>query len=110
MNDDDAAEVKEQLARLRVLVGPSEVAYESLLADRDVAQDVAKHALAECGELRGRLEEMRVQLARARQDQDVLLRRAELVPWRQAVDRAHRRWTTSVAPRVSRLVDRVRSS
>lgn len=110
MTDDEAAEANEQLARLRALVGPSEVAYESLLVDREAAQNVAKQALAESGELRGRIEEMRVQLARARQDQDVLLLRAELVPWRQVVDRLHRRWMTSVAPRASRLTDRVRST
>ena len=110
-SDDDTAT---ELARLRALVGPSEVSYEALRADRDAAQLLAKEALAETGELRGTIEEMRVQLARARQDQDVLLRRAEMTPYGRTVDRitgtvAHR-WKTSVVPRATRLLDRFRWS
>jgi len=96
----------DELDRLRALVGPSEVAYESLLNDRAAAEALAKQALSETGELRGRLEEMSVQLSRARQDQDVLLRRADMTPWRRVADRLQRRWTTSVAPRVSTLLRR----
>lgn len=99
---DDAAE----LERLRALVGPSEESYEALRVDRDQARAAAKEALAETGELRGRIEEMSVQLSRARQDQDVLLRRAEMTPLGQVRDRVARRWRTSVVPRVHRLTRR----
>jgi hypothetical protein len=114
MPADDAAtpaeEPADELARLRSLVGPSEVAYEALRVDRDAAQMVARDALAETGELRGTIQEMRVQLARARQDQDVLLRRAQMTPTRRTLDRAVSRWRTSVAPRAAQLLGRFRPS
>ena len=110
MTDEAPAEYGDELERLRALVGPSEVAYESLRADRDAAQQIAKAAMAETGGLRGRLTEMSVQLSRARQDQEILLRRADMAPWRRVVDRCHRRWSTSVVPRASRVADRFRSS
>lgn len=97
-----------EIERLRAMVGPSEVAYEALRADRDAAQLVAKQATAEAGALRGTIEEMSVQLSRARQDQDLLLRRAAMTPARRAADRLVRRWTTSVVPRAERLWRRFR--
>lgn len=93
----------DEIERLRRLVGPSERSYESLRADRDAAQRVARDARAEVGELRGRIEEMRVQLARARQDQDVLLQQAAMRPVARTLDRLRRRVTTSVVPRLTRL-------
>ena len=110
MTDAAHAEPGDELERLRALVGPSEIAYESLQADRDAAQQIAQAAMAETGELNGRLTEMSVQLSRARQDQDVLLLRARMTPWRRVVDRSKRRWSTSIVPRASRVVDRFRSS
>jgi hypothetical protein len=110
MTDVVSAGSSDELERLRLLVGPSEVDYASLRAGRDAAQEVAKQAMAESGELSGRLEEMSVQLSRARQDQDVLLLRAEMGSWQRIVDRVRRRWATSVTPRVSGLVGRLRSS
>lgn len=98
----------DEMERLRALVGPSEVAYEALRADRDAAQLEAKQATAEAGALRGTIEEMSVQLSRARQDQDLLLRRAAMTPARRAADRFVRRWTTSVVPRADRLWRRLR--
>lgn len=97
-----------ELERLRALVGPSEVAYQALRVDRDAALAVAKHASAEVGVLRGTIEEMSVQLSRARQDQDLLLRRAAMTPARRVVDRLVHRWNTSVVPRVERLWQRSR--
>jgi hypothetical protein len=110
MTDVASDEAAGELERLRALVGPSETTYRSLQADRDVAQQLAKHALAESGQLRGRLIEMSVELSRARQDQDVLLLRAEMAPIRQVLDRGQKRWATSVAPRLSHLADRFRPS
>ncbi|HEY5663129.1 MAG TPA: hypothetical protein VIS05_03745 [Ilumatobacter sp.] len=92
-----------ELERLRALVGPSEVAYEALRADRDAAVEVARSALAEAGELRGQITEMSVQLSRARQDQDLLQRRAQMSVGRLVGDRVAHRWRTSVVPRAQRL-------
>lgn len=100
--DDPSAE----LGRLRVLVGPSEIAYEALVADRDAAIEAAKAATLEVGELRGQLTEMSVQLSRARQDQDLLLRNLEMNGVERMLDLGKRRWTSSVAPRLKRLGDR----
>lgn len=97
---DDAAE---ELDRLRTLVGPSEVSYEALVSDRQHAERVAREALAETGDLRGRIEEMSVQLSRARQDQDVLLQRSAMTPAGRTKDRVVRRWHTSVVPRLRRF-------
>lgn len=103
-------ELHAELDRLRGLVGPSERSYEALRADVDAAQLVAKEALAEAGELRGTIEEMSVQLSRARQDQDLLQRRARMTPLGRVSDRVVRRWRASVVPRVQGIVARVRSS
>lgn len=98
MDDTDA-----DLERLRALVGPSETAYAALLTDRDEAQRLAREALAETGELRGRLIEVAVQLERARQDQDLLLRREQMTPFNRARDTAARRWSERVAPQLRRI-------
>lgn len=95
-----------ELARLRVLVGPSEASYEALIADRDRARDLAKSAAMEVGELRGQLTEMSVQLSRARQDQDLLLRTVEMNGVERMLDLGKRRWTSSVSPRLKRLNER----
>lgn len=96
----------EELGRLRTLVGPSETAYAAVAADRDEAIAAAKSAALEAGELRGQLAEMSVQLSRARQDQDVLLRNLEMNGVERLLDLSKRRWTSSVAPRLKRLGDR----
>lgn len=92
-----------ELERLRALVGPSETAYAALRADRDEAQRVAREALAETGELRGRLVEMAAQLERARQDQDLLLRRERMTPLNRARDTARRHWAERIAPQLRRI-------
>ena len=96
----------DELERLRALIGPSEASYEALLRDRFEAQRIAQEASAQAGALRGKIIELGVQVARARQDQDVLLRRAAMTPTRRMFDRAHGRWATSVVPRVKRLTGR----
>lgn len=98
----------DELERLRALVGPSEVGYRALRADRDAALLLARTASAEVGVLRGTIEEMSVQLSRARQDQDLLLRRAAMTPVHRATDRFVHRWKTSVVPRAERLWRRFR--
>ena len=94
----DASEVE----RLRSLVGPSETSYAQLRADRDEAQRLARDAVMELGELRGHIQELNTQVARARQDQDLLQRRIEMTGWERALDRVQRRWTMSVVPRLKR--------
>jgi len=94
-----------ELDRLRALVGPSEVSYEALQSDVIAAQDVARAAVAEAGELSGRMVELEVHLARARQDQDFLQRRIDMSAWEGVVYRVQRRWRISVVPRVKRLSD-----
>jgi hypothetical protein len=94
-----------ELARLRILVGPSEVAYATLLADVERAHSVAKQAALDAGELRGKITEMSVQLSRARQDQDLLQRRVEMNGLEQVMDRGKRRWASSVVPRLKKITD-----
>lgn len=93
----------DELERLRRLVGPSEVAYEALRRDVEEARRVAREAVEEAGRLRGALTETNVQLSRARQDQDVLLRRSEMGPLGRFGDRIRTRWRRSVVPRLRRL-------
>jgi len=97
-----AVSEESELERLRALVGPSETSYEQLRADRDEAQHVARDATLECGELRGHIVEISTQLSRARQDQDLLMSRVEMSGFERVLDRAKRRWETSIAPRVKR--------
>ena len=108
MPPSDTAEMIAELERLRTLVGPSEVAYEALRADCDHAVRAARAAELEAGDLRGRIAEISVQLARARQDQDTLLRRAEMSAPQRFVDRVRGRVRRSVVPRVRSLAAKVR--
>ncbi|WP_040493828.1 hypothetical protein [Ilumatobacter nonamiensis] len=94
-----------ELERLRGLVGPSEMSYEALQADVIEAERVARAAVTEMGELRGRIVELEGHLARARQDQDFLQRRIEMSAWEGVMYRAQRRWRISVVPRMKRLSD-----
>jgi len=94
-----------ELERLRSLVGPSERSYEALRTDVAEAQRVARDAVTELGELRGRIVELEGHLARARQDQDFLQRRIEMSAWEGVMYRAQRRWRISVVPRLKRLSD-----
>jgi hypothetical protein len=100
------AELSAEADRLRALVGPSETGYAALQRDRDEAQALARSAVMEAGELRGRIAELSVQLARARQDQDLLLRRIEMTTAERLIDRTRRRLQISVVPRVRRLTRR----
>lgn len=94
-----------ELERLRALVGPSEVAYESLQSDVVEARRVARDAVTELGTLRGRIVELEGHLARARQDQDFLQRRIDMTAWEGVMYRVQRRWRISVVPRVKWLHD-----
>lgn len=95
--------MSDELERLRALVGPSEVDYEQLRADVLRAEDEARRATQEAGSLRGTIEEMSVQLSRARQDQDLLQRRVAMSIPELARDIVRHRWTVSVRPRLGRL-------
>lgn len=68
----------------------------------------AREAALELGALRGEIAELRVQLARARQDQDVFQRRREMSATAYLADLAREGWVEVVRPRVSRLARRVR--
>lgn len=68
--DVDLGVLQAEVARLRELVGPSELAYDELRQDVLAARDAAKGAEAAAGVLRGQVAELSVALARARQDQD----------------------------------------
>ena len=101
-------ERKDELQRLRALVGPSEKSYEELQRDRDGAVLAARDALAEVGALRGDAIELRVQLSRARQDQEHFQVAASMKPAERVVYLARRRWATSITPRAMNLARRVK--
>jgi hypothetical protein len=69
-SDDDLAALQAEVDRLRQLVGPTEQSYFDLRQDLLAARDAAKGAEAAEGVYRGRVNELEVALARARQDQD----------------------------------------
>jgi hypothetical protein len=69
-SDDDPVVLRAEIERLRALVGPCEQSYVDLQQDVLAARDVAKGAEAAEGVLRGRVAELEVALARARQDQE----------------------------------------
>jgi hypothetical protein len=71
---DEVVALREENARLRALVGPTEQSYVDLRQDLLAARDVARGAEATAGALRGQLAELHVELARARQDQEHLHR------------------------------------
>jgi outer membrane murein-binding lipoprotein Lpp len=104
--DEAAGELSAEVERLRALVGPSEVDFGALQRDRDEARATARAAEMEAGQLRGRIAEISVQLARARQDQDLLLRRIEMTTVERLIDRTRHRLQISVVPRVKRLAGR----
>ncbi|MEM1333999.1 MAG: hypothetical protein AAGG08_11110 [Actinomycetota bacterium] len=103
----DAAE-RDELERLRRLIGPSEMAHETLLADVAAASEMARRAEHEAGRLRAHVEQLSTDLWRARQDQDLVLTRREMSLPAYVRYRIARRWRISGAPRVARLIDRVR--
>lgn len=68
--DDDLAELRAEVDRLRDLVGPSEQSYLDLRHELMAATDAVRGAQAELGSARGENVELRVALSRAQQDQD----------------------------------------
>lgn len=103
-----AVETSDEVQRLRALVGPSEKSYEELRRDRDESVRVAREAMAEVGELRGDIVDLRVQVSRARQDQEYGQVAAAMNPTQRVMYRARRRWATSITPRLTILARRVR--
>lgn len=96
----------DELERLRELVGPSEAGYRQLAADLDAAVAQTRTAELEAGELRGRLAEMSVQLARARQDQDTMERRREMSAGAHLADLCGEYWREVIRPSLARLARR----
>ena len=94
-------ELSDELSRLRQLVGPSERSYRAAIDDADHAIAEAKRATLELGEARGALAEMRVELARARQDQDLFQRRREMGPAAHLADLVREAWRDVVRPRLA---------
>ncbi|MEM9515801.1 MAG: hypothetical protein AAGA42_13195 [Actinomycetota bacterium] len=97
----------DELARLRALVGPSERAYGDAVADADRAIATAKAATLEAGAVRGELAEMRVELARARQDQDLFQRRRAMSAAEYLVDLVREAWREVLRPRLAHVARRV---
>ena len=97
----DAAAAEQELHRLRELIGPSERSYADAIDDADHAIAEAKRATLELGEARGALAEMRVELARARQDQDLFQRRREMGPAAHLADLVREAWRDVVRPRLA---------
>ena len=102
-SDDD------ELTRLRSLVGPSERSYGQAIADADNAIAAAKEAAHAAGAARGELAEMRVELARARQEQDLFQRRRTMSAGAYLVDLGHEAWREVIRPRLGRVRRSVRS-
>ncbi len=97
------AEERAELRRLRELVGPSEIDYATLLADVEAATAAAKRSELEAGRLRAHIEQLSTDLWRARQDQDLIVRRREMSLPAYVRYRVARRWRISAAPRLRRL-------
>lgn len=95
-----------EIERLRTLVGPSEAGYLQLRDDLAAAEDAARSAELAAGELRGRLEEMSVQLARARQDQDTMARRREMGAGAHFADLGREYWREVIRPLLARVARR----
>lgn len=96
-----------ELERLRALLGPSEAGYEQLRDDLDAAVTQARSAELAAGDLRGRMAEMSVQLARARQDQDTMQRRREMGPGAHLADLCREGWREAIRPALARSARRV---
>ncbi|MGB0113276.1 MAG: hypothetical protein WBP59_08670 [Ilumatobacteraceae bacterium] len=96
-----------ELERLRSLVGPSEADYRDLRNDLLAAEVELRSSMRDVGRLRGELVEMSVSLARARQDQDTMQRRAEMGPLAYAGDQFSEYWHAVVRPRLGAVARRV---
>lgn len=84
----DAAEVaalRAEVARLRELVGPDEVAYVKLKTELWAARDAAMGAELEAGTLRGRVQALESALVRATR-QSRYLQRLAISPLRKGKD------------------------
>lgn len=68
--DHDPAALQAEIDRLHELVGPSEQSYTDLRQELLAARDAVRGAEAALGVYRGRVAELEVGLARARQDQE----------------------------------------
>lgn len=97
----------DELSRLRALVGPSEISYLQIKEDLEAASSATRAAVLDAGRLRGELTEMSVQLARARQDQDVMQRRRQMGLVAYGADLVREFWAEAVRPIVAKAVRRL---
>ena len=81
----DTAALRAEVARLRELVGPDEVAYVKLKTDMWAARDAAMGAELEAGALRGRVQALESALVRATR-QSRYLQRLAIAPLRKTKD------------------------
>lgn len=65
---DELTELREEVARLRELVGPSEKSYEDLKRDAIGARDAARKAELETGRLRAQIVELENEVRRWQRD------------------------------------------
>jgi predicted nucleic acid-binding Zn-ribbon protein len=81
----EVAALRAEVARLRDLVGPDEVAYVKLRTELWAARDAAMGAELEAGTLRGRVQALESALVRATR-QSRYLQRLAISPLRKAKD------------------------
>ena len=87
--DAELATLRSEVARLRELVGPDEVAYTKLKTELWAARDAAMGAELEAGTLRGRVQALESALVRATR-QSRYLQRLAIAPLRKAKDFARK--------------------
>lgn len=83
--DPETAALRAEVARLRDLVGPDEVAYVKLKTELWAARDAAMGAELEAGTLRGRVQSLESALVRATR-QSRYLQRLAISPLRKGKD------------------------
>ena len=83
--DAEFATLRSEVARLRELVGPDEVAYTKLKTELWAARDAAMGAELEAGTLRGRVQALESALVRATR-QSRYLQRLAIAPLRKTKD------------------------
>ncbi len=80
---DELASLRDEIARLRNLVGPSEKSYEELAQDSRTARDAARSAELEAGRLRAQVVELENEVRRWQRDfvwfRDRVIRKIPLV-------------------------------
>lgn len=92
-----------ELQRYRSLVGPSERSYREIQDNASASLEQARQATHDAGRLRGELQEMSVELARARQEQDRFQRRRSMSASAYVADLGRECWSEICRPALGRL-------